>query len=328
MRNKAITTILCSMLLLTAPVSAVSANEVTISVNGVTVDFPDVKPYVNDDGRTMVPLRFISEQLGAQVRWNESEQMALIQYRGKTIAIPIGQPKAYINGVTATIDTTAVRQDGRVLVPLQLISAVYGAKAGWDGETNRVTLQVIPEKTVIAKNNKYDKPPAMTIDPGKEYHATVRTNAGDFTIKLRPQDAPRTVNNFLFLARERFYDGIRFHRIIGDFMIQTGDPLGKGTGGPGYRFADELPVKIPYGPGVVAMANAGPDTNGSQFFICTGDAAKNLNSNPNYTIFGEVIGGMDVVKRIADTPVEAGPGGEISQPLLDTVIYEVRVEEQ
>jgi cyclophilin family peptidyl-prolyl cis-trans isomerase len=179
-----------------------------------------------------------------------------------------------------------------------------------------------------AKNNKYNKPPAMQIDPNKTYIAVVKTNKGDFTIQLFAKDAPKTVNNFVFLARDKFYDGIRFHRVIKDFMIQTGDPLGNGTGGPGYQFADELPPKIPYAPGVVAMANAGPNTNGSQFFIGTGDEVKSLNQTPNYTVFGKVTAGMDVVEKIASVPVGPSPMGENSVPKEAVYIKTVEIQEK
>jgi len=162
--------------------------------------------------------------------------------------------------------------------------------------------------------------PAMQIDPKKPYHAVIHTNLGDISIKLFPEDAPKTVNNFVFLARNHFYDGLKFHRVMQSFMIQTGDPKGNGTGGPGYQFADELSSKHTYAPGVVAMANSGPNTNGSQFFIGSGPDVANLNQNPNYTIFGQVDGGMDVVeKKIASVKVGPSPSGEQSTP-LDTVI--------
>ncbi len=186
-----------------------------------------------------------------------------------------------------------------------------------------------PEPATPAKSmKKYDAPPAMTIDPNKQYFATLHTSKGDVRIELLPAKAPKTVNNFVFLARDGFYDNVRFHRIIKTFMVQTGDPQGNGTGGPGYRFEDELPPQLPYGPGVVAMANAGPNTNGSQFFICTGDDSRNLNNYPNYTVFGKVVGGMDAVQSIASTPVGRGMSGEVSAPQEEVLIKSVTVEEQ
>ncbi len=130
----------------------------------------------------------------------------------------------------------------------------------------------------------------------KKYFATIETNRGNIEIELYPQYAPKTVNNFVFLAREGFYDGVSFHRVISDFVIQGGDPTGTGRGGPGYDFEDETknnPLK--HETGVLSMANAGPNTNGSQFFI-THSPQPHLNGK--HTVFGKVIGGMDVVNAI------------------------------
>ena len=132
------------------------------------------------------------------------------------------------------------------------------------------------EETAKKPSKQYDKAPEMKIDPNKNYEAVVETNKGSFTIQLFAKDAPKTVNNFVFLANYHFYDGVTLHRIIQSFMIQTGDPKGDGTGGPGYSFEDELMNGHSYDKGVVAMANAGPNTNGSQFFIGSGDDVKNL----------------------------------------------------
>lgn len=159
---------------------------------------------------------------------------------------------------------------------------------------------------------KYDKAPAMQIDKAKDYQAKISTSMGDITIDLFEKDAPIAVNNFVFLAKDKFYDGVTFHRVIKDFMIQTGDPLGSGMGGPGYTFEDELNNGYKYTPGVVAMANAGPNTNGSQFFIGSGPDVTGLDNSPNYTIFGKVTGGMDVVEKIAGTKVKKHP--QTSEP--------------
>jgi cyclophilin family peptidyl-prolyl cis-trans isomerase len=138
----------------------------------------------------------------------------------------------------------------------------------------------------------------MAIDSTKTYTATVKTDAGTFVITLDAANAPLTVNNFVFLAQNHFYDCVTFHRVIPTFMDQTGDPTGTGAGGPGYEFADELPPKASpqYPIGSVAMANSGPNTNGSQFFIVTGAEGESL--QPDYTLFGEVTSGMNVVQQI------------------------------
>ncbi len=138
--------------------------------------------------------------------------------------------------------------------------------------------------------------PEMQIDPKKKYLATIETDRGNIEIELFPQHAPKTVNNFVFLAREGFYDGVSFHRVISDFVIQGGDPTGTGRGGPGYNFEDEThnnPLK--HETGVLSMANAGPNTNGSQFFI-THSPQPHLNGK--HTVFGKVVKGMDVVNSI------------------------------
>src|SRR5207302_10069237 len=130
--------------------------------------------------------------------------------------------------------------------------------------------------------------------------------------ELRRGEAPKTVNNSVFLAGEGFYSGVPFHRVIESFMVQTGDPTGTGTGGPGYRFADE-PIRSDYEPGTLAMANSGPNTNGSQFFIVHGDMRGRLPKS--YTIFGRLTSGMETLDKIANTPVRASRSGEASQPV-------------
>jgi cyclophilin family peptidyl-prolyl cis-trans isomerase len=147
---------------------------------------------------------------------------------------------------------------------------------------------------------QYSTSPAHTIDPAKSYEATVHTTAGALRVALFPDEAPATVNNFVFLARDGFYDGVIFHRVIQGFMIQGGDPTGTGRGGPGYSFDDE-PVKRRYERGIVAMANAGPNTNGSQFFVMHGDNPL----PPNYTIFGRLVDGEAVLDAIATAQTDA-----------------------
>ncbi|MHB8718339.1 MAG: peptidylprolyl isomerase [Candidatus Dormibacteria bacterium] len=141
----------------------------------------------------------------------------------------------------------------------------------------------------------YSAPPPMTIDTTKLYEVTITTARGSIVLCLQPNLAPVTVNNFVTLARNHFYDGLKFHRVVPGFVIQGGDPKGDGTGGPGYSFADE-PVKQAYVAGAVAMANSGPNSNGSQFFICTVDDTASL--QPSYNLFGKVASGMNVVTAI------------------------------
>jgi len=147
---------------------------------------------------------------------------------------------------------------------------------------------------------QYENAPELGIDPKKSYTATLDTNHGEIVIDLDVGRSPLTVNNFVFLADDGFYDGVIFHRVIANFMIQGGDPTGTGRGGPGYKFRDEIEGSGSYSRGTVAMANAGPNTNGSQFFICHQDLTGKLPKN--YTLFGQVTKGMDVVDAIVSAP--------------------------
>ena len=145
---------------------------------------------------------------------------------------------------------------------------------------------------------QFSSPPAMSLDASKSYQATIKTDRGDIQLTLEGQKAPKTVNNFVFLARQGFYDGVVFHRVIADFMAQTGDPTGTGSGGPGYKFADEFHPDLRHdGPRVLSMANPGPGTNGSQFFI-THVATPWLYDK--HSVFGRVSGGLDVLLSIPE----------------------------
>jgi peptidyl-prolyl cis-trans isomerase B (cyclophilin B) len=167
---------------------------------------------------------------------------------------------------------------------------------------------------------QFAKPPPMKIDPNKTYAATLATSCGTIVIQLLADRAPQTVNSFVFLADRGYFDGTHFHRIDTSIdIIQGGDPTGTGQGSPGYTIPDELTGDESYGPGVVAMANAGPNTGGSQFFIVYGPKGHNLDSAPNYTIFGRVVKGLGVVKRIAKIPVADPSAGLTGQQPSETV---------
>ncbi len=147
-----------------------------------------------------------------------------------------------------------------------------------------------------ARNNMYREPPKMEINLNKTYIATIETEKGDIVIELFADKVPNTVNNFVFLARQGFYDDTTFHRVLEDFMAQAGDPTGTGSGGPGYRFRDEFHPSLKHsGPGILSMANAGPNTNGSQFFI-TYKATSWLDNR--HAVFGKVTEGMDVLESL------------------------------
>ena len=170
------------------------------------------------------------------------------------------------------------------------------------------------------KRQKFDEPLPMCIDPARRYTAELTTTLGSMTIALDAASAPRTVNNFVTLARYHYYDGIVFHRIIPGFVLQGGDPTGSGSGGPGYRFADELPATGKYKVGSLAMANAGPDTNGSQFFIVSGPSGVRL--PPQYSLFGKVVKGLDIVAQMESVETDRS-----DRPRTDVVIESITVTE-
>ena len=165
---------------------------------------------------------------------------------------------------------------------------------------------------------KYSQAPEMSIDPSKRYTATMETTLGTIVISLDPIAAPKTVNNFVFLSEQGYYDDVIFHRIINGFMCQGGDPEGSGRGGPGYKFADELPKPGKYQIGSLAMANAGPNTNGSQFFIVSGPNGCSL--PPAYSLFGQVVKGLEVVEAMQNVATGSG-----DRPKTDVVIKSVAI---
>ena len=170
-----------------------------------------------------------------------------------------------------------------------------------------------------SQRQKFDAAPPTIIDPAKNYTATMVTSKGTLEIVLDAVGAPNTVNSFVYLARWHYYDGIVFHRVIPGFVLQGGDPTGTGAGGPGYRFKDELPKAGRYELGSLAMANAGPDTNGSQFFVISGPDGMRL--PPLYALFGKVVKGLDVVAAI--DAIGTGSG----RPQEDVVIQSVTIAE-
>jgi cyclophilin family peptidyl-prolyl cis-trans isomerase len=191
---------------------------------------------------------------------------------------------------------------------------------------NKYNSQTVPEQQnesqiQTPQTDETMKQPKMTIDKNKTYTALMKTTMGDITLELNAKQTPVTVNNFVYLAKKKFYDNVIFHRVIKGFMIQGGDPTGTGSGGPGYRFADEK-FDGEYTRGTVAMANAGPNTNGSQFFIMHKD-----NPLPKaYVIFGKVVKGIETVDAIADAPMQ--PGGEGSTPVDPVKILSVTISEK
>jgi cyclophilin family peptidyl-prolyl cis-trans isomerase len=170
------------------------------------------------------------------------------------------------------------------------------------------------------KRQQFDGPPPMCIDASKRYTAEIETSLGSMTVALDAVAAPKTVNNFVFLARYHYYEGVIFHRIIQGFMCQGGDPTGTGRGGPGYRFEDELPAPGRYEIGSLAMANAGPNTNGSQFFIVSGQSGVRL--PPQYSLFGKVVKGLEVLDEMEKVKTDRS-----DKPTTDVVIRSVTITE-
>jgi cyclophilin family peptidyl-prolyl cis-trans isomerase len=186
----------------------------------------------------------------------------------------------------------------------------------------------MPQSTPVVSGKKtYGAPPPMTIDVNKTYTAAITTSKGVMKLTLFAKDTPVTVNNFVFLAKNGFYDQTIFHRIIKGFMIQGGDPKGDGTGGPGYQFNDE-PITRDYTRGTIAMANAGPNTNGSQFFIMHAD----YQLPKDYVIFGSIdpsdTASLSTLDAIANIPVTMSASGEQSKPIDTVTVSSIMVEEK
>ena len=223
---------------------------------------------------------------------------------------PVGGPGGAGAAPTQPPATSPPAPPATAIVPATAVQPEAPAASGAAG----ATVMVMDGRSI----KQWSAPPPLTIDTSASYTAVLNTTAGPITVELLTGDAPNTVNNFVFLARDGFYDNVIFHRTIPGFMIQGGDPTGTGGGGPGYRFADE-PVRRPYARGVMAMANAGPNTNGSQFFLMHAD----YSLPPNYTIFGQAISGLEAIDAIATAPTQ--PGGEGSSPVNPAVIQSVEI---
>jgi hypothetical protein len=201
------------------------------------------------------------------------------------------------------------------------------------GATDTVAESTVPGSTVApldcpkddgssVHEQQFPSAPGLCIDPTKVYVATVTTNKGEFTVELDPGIAPKTVNNFVYLANYHYFDGTKCHRIIPGFVVQCGDPTATGSGGPGYSFADELPTAGSYKLGSLAMANSGPNTNGSQFFIITGPNGVAL--NPLYSLFGQVTAGFDTTVKAMEAEGTEGAGTPKSDVIIEKVVINVK----
>ena len=185
-------------------------------------------------------------------------------------------------------------------------------------------------KAASEEKPTFKEPPEMTIDPTATYTATMKTSCGTVEMELYPDVAPIGVNSFVFLARQGFYDGLTFHRIVAGFVVQGGDPAGDGTGGPGYEFENETSKKVTFDDaGILAYANSGVDTNGSQFFITlAATPALDPTADASYTIFGKVTKGMDVIQKMGALPTTADAQGEQSVPTQPVYIDSITIDEK
>ncbi len=209
-----------------------------------------------------------------------------------------------------------------IFVPLAIFILIIVYKDKILGEGNPYGND--KQEKITINNKQSITPPNLKLDITKDYKVKLKTSEGDITIKINALDTVMASTNFVYLARIGFYDGLTFHRVVKDFMIQGGCPVGNGTGGPGYNFNDE-PFEGEYVRGTVAMANSGPNTNGSQFFIIHKDS---LQLPKDYVIFGKVIEGIEVVDKIANTPVSDNGVGEISKPNYPVNIISAEVIEE
>ncbi len=205
-----------------------------------------------------------------------------------------------------------------------ITAAFLGLAAWWITSHEDYAMSFLPRGlTREVTTDRWSSPPPVSVDANHSYRAIIKTSAGDLTFNLLAAEAPQTVSNFIFLAKNNFYRNTFFHRVVKDFMIQGGDPTGAGTGSPGYFFADE-PITRDYIRGTLAMANAGPNTNGSQFFIVHQD----INLPKNYVIFGTLESGGNVLDEIASSPVTDNGSGEISRPLTKTYVNDIIITEE
>jgi cyclophilin family peptidyl-prolyl cis-trans isomerase len=244
-------------------------------------------------------------------------------------------------GVAATVAPLASAVPGGLAATAQAIaSTVPGGAAALASKAAQVASPAAAQASpatgatantadVASRNNKYKLPPDQKIDKAKKYTATITTNKGTMKADLFADTAPVTVNNFVFLANDHFYDGVIFHRIVAGFVIQGGDPTGTGSGGPGYKFPDEpSSFSKNYEKGTLAMANSGPNTNGSQFFICVDNLTAKGGLPKQYNIFGKVTDGLDVIDKILAVPRTLGGDNAQSKPTEKVFMESVTIQTQ
>ena len=298
----------------TAAAVAVAADGIDVFVDGRRLVF-DVPPQIVN-GRTLVPLRAIFAELGASVSWDEATQTVTAAKDGAVVVLQIGSTAPTVNGKVWHIDQPGIIIQGRTLVPLRFVSEAFGVAVGWDEKTNTITIGAQPKDSLT--------PDAI--------QATITmADGGVIVLELYPDVAPQTVRNFVYLARQGYYDGLKFHRIIQGFVIQGGCPNSLGTGGPGYTIFGEFeqngfPNGLSHERGVLSMARAGnPNSAGSQFFIVHADSTS---LDGAYAAFGRVVRGMDVVDRLAATP-NSGSNGAVAaadMPIMASITIDSEQE--
>jgi cyclophilin family peptidyl-prolyl cis-trans isomerase len=315
-----------------------------------------VLPGEDHAGRIGRPVTFIAvskrtrdRQLAKQHARRQAERRAQQRRRGITIAVALGvgllgvglAAYAFLGGGDETPPVASGATGATGVTGVSGATGATGASGSAEPgvQTGTVTPEPGPEEVAcgaeVPKGATKPKPqfsaPAQVLEEGVTYTATLQTSCGDIVIELLAEQAPETVNSFVFLAEQGYFDGQRIHRLDTSIdVIQGGDPTGTGSGGPGYTIPDELTGEESYGPGVFAMANAGPDTGGSQFFIITGDDGHALDDQAAWTIFGTVVEGLDVARTIQELPIsdpDAAAAGDLSgqQPAQAVFIEKVTI---
>lgn len=297
---------LTSALLLVVLAFPCFANSIQIKLNGSMLTTP-VAP-ISENGTTLVPLRIISENLGAAVNYDSKTKKITINKDSKNIVLTLGQSTAMVNNVAAALGQAPKVMQSTTMVPLRFVSENLNCKVDWNNQTKLITITELTSANVQL--------PVATLKI-KDY--------GTITLELYPDMAPNTVNNFISLANSGFYDGLIFHRVISDFMIQGGDPKGNGTGGPGYAIAGEFASNgftqntLSHTKGVISMARSYiKDSAGSQFFIMSADGTY---LDGEYAAFGKVTSGLDLIDKIQNAATDAS-----DKPLTDIVIQSLRVD--
>ena len=289
-----------------------SPHKIQIRLNNQILNTP-IAP-VQESGTTLVPLRVISENLGANVNFNSKNKTITITKDDQKIVLTLGKTEALVNNVKQTLTKAPTTLQNTTMVPLRFISEQLNCAVDWD---NNAKLISITSKNSSNADQKTELP--MATLKIKDY--------GTVTLELYPEMAPNTVNNFIALANSGFYDGLTFHRIISDFMIQGGDPNGTGTGGPGYSIAGEFAINgfeqntLSHEVGVISMARtSAPNSAGSQFFIVSGEATY---LDGQYAAFGKVTSGLDIIDKVQNVPT-----GPYDKPNTPVVIESLRVNTQ